>query len=103
MNKNFDIKHLLDIVSQNRYAATVAAFEIVDMYDQIQLPNHLKQFKPSVAAIEALNNKLIKWDYISDERRKELYESLLSDRASIEIKEKRKPVQEITENTNFTI
>lgn len=77
--KEFQIRDLLEITENNKYAATVAAFEIIENLDKLDLdPKKLgwKTNKVSVIAMLALARKIIKYDFITNEQRKKLEEEL---------------------------
>ncbi|GIX41137.1 MAG: hypothetical protein KatS3mg129_0870 [Leptospiraceae bacterium] len=77
--KEFQIRDLLEITKDKKYAATVAAFEIVENLDKLDLD--LKKLgwktnKVSVLAMMALARGKIKYDFITDEQRLQLEEEL---------------------------
>lgn len=76
MAREFEITDLLRISDKDKYATTVAAFEIIDMMEMISIPKKLANRKPAVKALYALSDDLVKFDYISDEQRDALLESL---------------------------
>jgi hypothetical protein len=78
-SKEFQIRDLLEITKDKKYAATVAAFEIVENLDKIDLD--LKKLgwktnKVAVIAMMALAKGKIKYDFITDEQRSKLEEEL---------------------------
>lgn len=95
MSREFDISRLLVFTSKDKYAATVAASEVIDLGEQIELPKKLQRLKPAVRAIYILDNDIAKWDFIEEEERQALREELgLVD----ETKEAEKNLEE-SENT----
>jgi len=75
----FQIRDLLEITKDRKYAATVAAFEIIENLDKLDLdPKKLgwKTNKVSVLAMLALARGKIKFDFITDEQRLKLEEEL---------------------------
>ncbi|MCS7206125.1 MAG: hypothetical protein NZ853_10555 [Leptospiraceae bacterium] len=77
--KEFQIRDLLEITKDKKYAVTVAAFEIVENFDKLNLELEKlgwKSNKISVIAMMCLARNLIKYDFITDEQRKQLEEEL---------------------------
>ncbi len=75
----FQIRDLLEITKDRKYAATVAAFEIIENLDKLDLdPKKLgwKTNKVSVLAMLALARGKVKFDFITDEQRLKLEEEL---------------------------
>ncbi len=104
--KEFQIRDLLEITDSNKYAATVAAFEIIENLEKLDLdPKKLgwKTNKVSVLAMLALARKYIKYDFITNEQRKQLEEELKQS-SNIHIKraealfQKKKQTQESDED-----
>lgn len=104
--KEFQIRDLLEITDSNKYAATIAAFEIIENLEKLDLdPKKLgwKTNKVSVLAMLALARKHIKYDFISNEQRKQLEEELKQS-SNIHIKraealfQKKKQTQETDED-----
>lgn len=76
MSKEFEISRLLELTEKNKYATTVAAFEVIDLLDQIDIPKKMITRKPAIQAMHALSEQAVAWDYISDEQRRALDEEL---------------------------
>lgn len=76
MSKEFDISQLFEITQKDKYAATVAAFEVIDILDQVEIPKKLSNRKPAIKAMSALSENLVKWDYIAEEDRLALEEEI---------------------------
>lgn len=76
MPREFDINILMRLCEKQRYAAAVAGFEVIDTNDAINVPKILHKNKPAVRAMNILDMKLIKWDYIGEEERQALREEL---------------------------
>ncbi|MBI3395582.1 MAG: DNA primase [Spirochaetia bacterium] len=74
--KEFEISKLLELARENKYATTVAAFEAIEMMEQIDIPKKMLNRKPAVKAMFALTEKLVQYDYIDDEARAKLEEEL---------------------------
>ena len=75
----FQIRDLIEITKDKKYAATVAAFEIIENLDKLDLdPKKLgwKTNKVSVLAMLALARGKIKFDFVTDEQRLKLEEEL---------------------------
>lgn len=83
MAKDFDITRLLDLTRESKYATTVAAFEAIDLLEQINVPRKYRSRKPAIQALYALSDGLIRYDYISDEQRTALDEELKSSKARL--------------------
>lgn len=80
MSKEFEISKLLDLSRENKYATTVAAFEVIDMLEQIDIPRKLANRKPAVKAMSALSEATVQWDYIDDDAREALASELENSR-----------------------
>ena len=80
--KDFEISKLLDLTRKNKYATTVAAFEIIEMMDQLAVPRKLFNRKPAVKAMSMLSDELINWEFISEEQRVELDSTISAMRRS---------------------
>ncbi|MCB1174094.1 MAG: hypothetical protein KDK39_11030 [Leptospiraceae bacterium] len=76
MSSEFEISKLLQVTSEGKYAATVAAFEVVDLIDQVKVPKEFLNRKPSIQALQILSEKSLTFDFISDESRQALREKL---------------------------
>jgi len=76
MSKEFDISQLFEITQKDKYAATVAAFEVIDILDQVEIPKKLSNRKPAIKAMSALSEHIVKWDYIAEEDRLALEEEI---------------------------
>ncbi len=74
--KEFEISKLLKLAQNHKYATTVAAFEAIEMMEQIDIPKKLINRKPAVKALHALSEGLVQYDYIDDETRAKLEEEL---------------------------
>lgn len=74
--KEFEISRLLELSRDQKYATTVAAFEVIDLIEQIELPKKMINRKPAVKALTALHDRLVQWDFISEEERAALEEEL---------------------------
>jgi len=75
----FQIRELLEITKDRKYAASVASFEIIENLDKLDLdPKKLgwKTNKVSVLAMLALARGKVKFDFITDEQRLKLEEEL---------------------------
>jgi len=83
MAKDFDITRLLDLTRESKYATTVAAFEAIDLLEQINVPRKYRTRKPAIQALYALSDGLVRYDYISDEQRNALDEELKSSKARL--------------------
>jgi len=70
------ISDLLKITSVNKYAAAVAAFEVVDNAYMLDLPAKWSTRKAAVQSMMALSREIVKFDFISDEQRRKLDEEL---------------------------
>ncbi len=68
----FQISELLKITAQNKYAAAVAAFEVVDNTHMLELPPRWGTRKAAVQAMMALSRDIVKFDFITDEQRAKL-------------------------------
>lgn len=68
----FQISELLKITAQNKYAAAVAAFEVVDNAHMLDLPPKWGTRKAAVQAMMALSRDVVQFDFISDEQREKL-------------------------------
>ena len=68
----FQISELLKITAQNKYAAAVAAFEVVDTAHMLDLPPKWGTRKAAVQAMMALSRDVVRFDFISDEQREKL-------------------------------
>lgn len=73
MSSEFEIKRLLELTQNHKYAATVAAFEVVDLIDQIVVPKSFMNRKPSIKAMQIMSENTVQYGFISDEQREELY------------------------------
>ncbi|MEQ9363852.1 MAG: hypothetical protein RIF32_06405 [Leptospirales bacterium] len=80
MSKDFEISKLLDLSREKKYATTVAAFEVIDMLEQIDIPRKMANRKPAVKAMNALFEQTVQWDYIGDEAREALAAELENSR-----------------------
>ncbi len=80
MSKDFEISKLLDLSREQKYATTVAAFEVIDMLEQIDVPRKMANRKPAVKAMNALFEQTVQWDYIGDEAREALAAELENSR-----------------------
>ena len=88
MAHEFNVDRLLRFTERDKYAATVAAFEIIDMVEQIEVPKKMLRAKPAVRSIYVLDNEIVKWGYIAEEERQALREELgLVERAELSEKE----------------
>jgi hypothetical protein len=76
MPSEFEIKQLLEITSEEKYATTVAAFEVVDLIHQIEVPKEYENRKPAIKAMQILADKGVQYAFISDEKRDEHYQEL---------------------------
>lgn len=79
IQKNFQIRDLLEITKGNKYEACVAAFEVVENLHKLDLD--LKKLgwktnKVAVIAMMALAKGIVKYDYITDEQREKLEKEL---------------------------
>jgi len=74
--KEFEISKLLQLANKDKYATTVAAFEVIDKLEQIEIPKKYVNRKPAVKAMIALSDGIVQYDYIEDEARKALEEEL---------------------------
>jgi hypothetical protein len=68
----FQISELLKITEQNKYAAAVAAFEVVDSLHMLDLPSKWSTRKAAVQAMMALSRDVVRFGFISDDQRKKL-------------------------------
>lgn len=66
---DFQISELLRITSRNKYAAAVAAFEVVDNTHMIDIPSRWTTRKAAVQSMMALSRELVQFDFINDEQR----------------------------------
>lgn len=76
MPREFDINILMSLSQDQKYATTVAGFEIIDMNDYIDIPKKLHKSKPAVRAMSILDMEIVKWSYIGEEERQSLREEL---------------------------
>ncbi|HMU84470.1 MAG TPA: DNA primase [Leptospiraceae bacterium] len=74
--KEFEISKLLQLAEKEKYATTVAAFEVIDKLEQIDIPKKYTNRKPAVKAMIALSDGIVQYDYIADEARQALLEEL---------------------------
>lgn len=74
--REFEISKLLSLADKEKYATTVAAFEVIDKLEQIEMPRRFLSRKPAVKAMIALSEGIVRYDYISDEDRRALEEEL---------------------------
>jgi TATA-binding protein-associated factor Taf7 len=74
--REFEISKLLNLADKEKYATTVAAFEVIDKLEQIEIPRRYVARKPAVKAMIALSEGIVRYDYISDEDRRALEEEL---------------------------
>ncbi len=74
--KEFEIAKLLQLADKEKYAMTVAAFEVIDKLEQIEIPKRYINRKPAVKAMIALSDGIVQYDYIADEARQALLEEL---------------------------
>lgn len=68
----FQISELLRITSKNKYAAAVAAFEVVDNTHMIDIPSRWTTRKAAVQSMMALSRDLVQFDFITDDQRSAL-------------------------------
>ena len=68
----FDILSLIELAREKKYERTVAGFAILDKLEKIPLPKKVRAQKPSIQAIYALANDIIKYDYFTKEQKEEL-------------------------------
>ena len=80
--KDFEITRLLELTGGEKYAATVAAFEIIEKLDQLEIPKKYLNRKPSIQAMAALTETVIRFDYIDDETREKVETELRESRKS---------------------
>ncbi len=78
--REFEISRLLELTATEKYATTVAAFEVIEMIDQLDIPKKVQHRKPSIQALTLLADKHIQWDYIEDSAREELEAELRATR-----------------------
>ena len=78
--KDFEITKLLELTDREKYAATVAAFEIIEKLDQLDIPKKYQNRKPSIRALAALSEKVVQFDFIDDETREKIEEELRESR-----------------------
>lgn len=76
MSKDFEITRLLELAEHQKYATTVAAFEVIDHLESVDVPRKYMNRKPAVKAMIALTDNLVKYDYIDEEVRSKLEEEL---------------------------
>ena len=76
MPKEFEISKLLKIVANNKYEATVAAFEAINHIDKLTFTKKEMTRKPAIRALIAMSNGSLQYDYISDETRMNLEDEL---------------------------
>ncbi|MBW7858132.1 MAG: hypothetical protein H3C43_07565 [Leptonema sp. (in: Bacteria)] len=69
---DFQISELLKITAENKYAASVAAFEVVDNSYMIELPSKWSTRKAAVQAMMALSRDIVQFDSVTDEQRAKL-------------------------------
>lgn len=74
--REFEISRLLELSEKNKYAVTVAAFEVIDNLDVIQIAKKYSNRKPAVKALTALYDGVVQYDYIPEEDRRKLEEEL---------------------------
>ncbi|MEQ8349914.1 MAG: DNA primase [Leptospiraceae bacterium] len=81
--REFEIFKLLEITRNDKYATAVAAFEVIDQAERLDIPRKWKNRKPAVQAMMALSEDMIRYSFITDEARQQLREEL-QDEDSIE-------------------
>ncbi|MBL8019198.1 MAG: DNA primase [Leptospirales bacterium] len=81
--KEFEISKLLSLANKEKYATTVAAFEVIDKLEQIEIPKKYTNRKPAVKAMIALSDGIVQYDYIEDSVRQALEEELHGPEAAI--------------------
>ena len=74
--REFEISKLLEITRNDKYATAVAAFEVIDQADRLDLPRKWKTRKPAVQAMMALSDDMVHYGFITDEARQQLREEL---------------------------
>ncbi len=78
--KEFEISKLLELTGKQKYASTVAAFEVIEFLEQLDVPRKIMNRKPSIKALSMLADGLLQWDFIDDETRLKLEEDLRASR-----------------------
>ena len=76
MPKEFDINILMGLCEEQKYATTVAGFEVIDMNEVLEVPKKMHKNKPAVRAMSILGEDLVQWNYIGEEERQALREEL---------------------------
>lgn len=74
--REFEISKLLEITRHDKYATAVAAFEVIDQAERLDIPKKWKTRKPAVQAMMALSDDMIRYGFISDDVRQQLREEL---------------------------
>ena len=74
--REFEISKLLQITRTDKYATAVAAFEVIDQAERLDLPRKWKNRKPAVQAMMALSDEMVRFGFIADEERQKLREEL---------------------------
>ncbi|MCB1170829.1 MAG: DNA primase [Leptospiraceae bacterium] len=74
--REFEISKLLEITRNDKYATAVAAFEVIDQAERLDLPRKWKTRKPAVQAMMALSDDMVQYGFITDEARQQLREEL---------------------------
>ncbi|MBI40406.1 MAG: DNA primase [Leptospiraceae bacterium] len=74
--REFEIYKLLEITRNDKYATAVAAFEVIDQAERLEIPRKWKNRKPAVQAMMALSEEMVHYGFITDEARQQLREEL---------------------------
>ncbi len=76
MPREFDIVALMNLCHKDRYATTVAGFEVIDLGEQIEVSRKMAKRKVAVKTMHILTQEMVKWDFISEEKRHALRQEL---------------------------
>ena len=79
--REFEIYKLLEITRNDKYATAVAAFEVIDQAERLDIPKKWKNRKPAVQAMMALSDDMVRYGFVTDEARQQLREELYEDEA----------------------
>ena len=73
-SKEFDIKELLEFFKEKKYEKTVACFKVIDKIDKIKIPKSINNWKVSLKSLYAVSNKLVTYDYVTEEQKSKYIE-----------------------------
>lgn len=70
--EEFSILKVIELARIKKYETTVAGFGVLDRIEKIDIPKKLKNRKIAVQALHTLSEGLVKYDYFTPEKKKEL-------------------------------